>query len=302
MNKDLLDGRLLFAIPKKGRLHEKCLELLSGADIQFRRANRLDVCLVMNHPIALVFLPASDIPSFVGNGDVDLGITGHDVILEAEMQDQITEIHRLGFGKCALQVQTLENGPFNTVEDLAGKRVVTSFDVIAGAYFAKVDERLNLTGDNRTKILYVGGSVEAACALGLADGIVDLVESGDTMRAAGLHAIATVLQTEAVLIKSNVPHRAHHAPLIDLIASRIAGVVAAGKYVVCEYNIRRQSISQAAAITPGRRAPTISPLEEEGWVAISSMVEKKNIANTMDQLVKIGAEDLMVFHLDNCRV
>ncbi|KAG2341574.1 HisG-domain-containing protein [Suillus weaverae] len=280
------------------RLHDKCLELLSGADIQFRRHNRLDVCLVMNHPIALVFLPAADIPSFVGNGDVDLGITGHDVILEVEMQDQVTEIHRLGFGKCALQVQTPENGPFKSVEDLAGKRVVTSFDVIAGAYFAKIDERLNLTGDKKTKIQYVGGSVEAACALGLADGI----ESGDTMRAVGLHAIATVLQTEAVLIKSNVPHRAHHAPLIDLIASRIAGVIAAGKYVICEYNIRRQSISEATAITPGRRAPTISPLEEEGWVAVSSMVEKKSVANTMDQLMKIGAEDILVFNLDNCRV
>ncbi|KAG2139595.1 ATP phosphoribosyltransferase-domain-containing protein [Suillus bovinus] len=246
----------------------------------------------MNHPIVLVFLPAADIPSFVANGDVDLGITGHDVILEAKMQDQITEIHQLGFGKCALQVQTPENGPFKSVEDLAGKRVVTSFDVIAGAYFAKIDEQLSLTGDNRTKIQYVGGSVEAACALGLADGI----ESGDTMRAAGLHAIATVLQTEAVLIKSKAPHRAHHASLIDLMASRIAGVVAAGKYVVCEYNVRRESITQAAA------HPTISPLEEEGWVAISSMVEKKNIANVMDRLVKIGAEDILVFNLDNCRV
>ncbi|KAG2068189.1 HisG-domain-containing protein, partial [Suillus decipiens] len=302
---DLLDGRLLFAIPKKGRLHDKCLELLSGADIQFRRHNRLDVCVVMNHPIALVFLPAADIPSFVGNGNVDLGITGHDVIIEANMQDQITEVQRLGFGKCALQVQTLEDSSFNSVEDLAGKRVVTSFDVIAGAYFAEIDERLNLTGDSKTKIQYVGGSVEAACALGLADGIGDsnnISESGDTMRAAGLHAIATVLQTEAVLIKSNVPHRAHHAPLIDLIASRIAGVVAAGKYVVCEYNIRRELVSQAATITPGRRAPTISPLEEEGWVAISSLVEKKSVANTMDQLMKIGAEDILVFNLDNCRV
>ncbi|KAG0701916.1 hypothetical protein DFH29DRAFT_924503 [Suillus ampliporus] len=302
MHQDLLNGRLLFAIPKKGRLHEKCLELLSGADIQFRRPNRLDVCLVMNHPIALVFLPAADIPSFVGKGDVDLGITGHDVILEAEMQDQVTEIHRLGFGKCSLQVQTPENGSYKSVEDLAGKRIVTSFEVLAGAYFDKIDQQLNLTGDTKTKIQYVGGSVEAACALGLADGIVDLVESGDTMRAVGLHAIATVLQTEAVLIKSNVPHRAHHAPLIDLISSRIAGVIAAGKYVVCEYNIRRASLPQATAITPGRRAPTISPLEEEGWVAISSMVEKKNIATAMDELVKIGAEDILVFNLDNCRV
>lgn len=122
------------------------------------------------------------------------------------------------------------------------------------------------------------------------------------MRAAGLHPIATVLETEAVLIKSNVPHRAHHAPLIDLIASRIAGVLAAGRYVVCEYNIRRDNLSRATAVTPGRRAPTISPLEEEGWVAVSSMVEKKNVATAMDELVKIGAEDILIFNLDNCRV
>lgn len=127
-------------------------------------------------------------------------------------------------------------------------------------------------------------------------------ESGDTMRAAGLNAIATVLQTEAVLIKSNVPHRAHHTPLIDLIASRIAGVVAAGKYVVCEYNIRRDSLARATVITPGRKAPTVSPLEEEGWVAVSSMVEKKKVATVMDELVKIGAEDILIFNLDNCRV
>ncbi|RDX46931.1 ATP phosphoribosyltransferase [Polyporus arcularius HHB13444] len=302
MNADSLDGRLLFAIPKKGRLHEKCLELLAGADIQFRRHARLDVCLVKNHNIALVFLPASDIPSFVGKGNVDLGITGQDVILESEMQEHVTETLKLGFGKCALQVQVPEAGDIKTVEDLAGKRVVTSFEVLAGQYFKSLDDRLQLPEDKRTKIEYVGGSVEAACSLGLADGIVDLVESGDTMRAAGLHAIATVLQTEAVLIKSSTPKHPALEPLIQLVTSRIAGVVAAGRYVVCEYNIRRTKLHDAAAITPGRRAPTISPLEDEEWVAVSVMVEKSKIANAMDELAKIGAEDIMIFNLDNCRV
>ncbi|KAK7050561.1 ATP phosphoribosyltransferase [Favolaschia claudopus] len=302
MNLEALDGRLLFAIPKKGRLHEKCLSILAGADIQFRRHNRLDVCLVVNHPIALVFLPAADIPSFVGKGNVDLGITGHDVVLEAKMQDNVTEILRLGFGKCALQVQVPESGSIKSVDDLAGKRVVTSFEVLAGEYFDAIDTRLELSGDRRTRIEYVGGSVEAACALGLADGIVDLVESGDTMRAAGLHAIATVLDSEAVLIRSSVPKHANLAPLIQLITSRIAGVIAASKYVSCQYNIPRSQLSAAALITPGRRAPTISPLEDEKWVAVSSMVEKKCIATIMDKLVEIGAEDLMIFNLDNCRV
>ncbi|KAJ7594274.1 ATP phosphoribosyltransferase [Mycena floridula] len=302
MNADALKGRLLFAIPKKGRLHEKCLSILAGADIQFRRHNRLDVCIVQNHPIALVFLPASDIPSFVGKGNVDLGITGHDVILEANMEAHVTQILKLGFGKCSLQVQVPEAGPVKTVEDLAGKRVVTSFEVLAGRYFKELDDRLNLVDQDRTKIEYVGGSVEAACALGLADGIVDLVESGDTMRAAGLHAISTVLETEAVLIKSSVPKHQYLLPLIERITKRIEGVVAAGKYIICQYNVPGDKLPQAILITPGRRAPTISRLEDENWYAVSSMVEKKKTADIMDQLVNAGAEDILIFNMDNCRV
>ncbi|GLB38580.1 putative ATP phosphoribosyltransferase [Lyophyllum shimeji] len=302
MNSDSLDGRLLFAIPKKGRLYDKCISLLAGADIQFRRSNRLDVCLVLNHPIALVFLPASDIPSFVGKGNVDLGITGHDVILEHQMQDYVTEVLRLGFGKCSLQVQVPESGPLQTVEDLAGKRVVSSFRHLSQKYFGQLDDRLQLSGETRTQIEYVGGSVEAACALGLADGIVDLVESGETMRAAGLHAIATVLETEAVLIKSKSEKRPNLAPLIDIITARIAGVIAADKYVVCQYNIPRDKLAAATRITPGRRAPTISQIEEEGWLAVSSMVEKSKSASIMDELVKAGAEDVLIFNLNNCRV
>ncbi|KAI6014677.1 hypothetical protein EDC04DRAFT_2870652 [Pisolithus marmoratus] len=298
MNLETLDGRLLFAVPKKGRLHEKCLQLLSGADIQFRKSHRLDVCLVMNLPIALIFLPAADIPSFVGNGNVDIGITGHDVVLEAGMQNKVTEIQKLGFGKCALQVQVPEHGPIQSVEQLAGRRVVTSFEVLSAEYFGKLDGQLQLTGDQRTKIQYVGGSVEVACALGLADGI----ESGETMRAAGLRAVSTVLETEGVLIKSNTPSRADLTPLIDLVANRIAGVVAAEKYVVCSYNISRDDLPLAVQITPGRRAPTISPLDQEGWVDVSAMVLKKDCARVMDELVKIGAQDVLIFNLDNCRV
>jgi ATP phosphoribosyltransferase len=111
----------------------------------------------------------------VGKGNVDLGITGQDVILEAQMSQHVTVALPLGFGKCALQVQVPEAGSIKTVEDLAGKRVVTSFEVLSGKYFDEIDDKAGLQGDSRTKIEYVGGSVEAACALGLADGIVDLV-------------------------------------------------------------------------------------------------------------------------------
>ncbi|KAF7768024.1 hypothetical protein Agabi119p4_7267 [Agaricus bisporus var. burnettii] len=302
MNVDSLDGRLLFAIPKKGRLHEKCLAMLAGADIKFRRPNRLDICVAQNHNLALVFLPAADIPSFVGKGNVHLGITGRDVIIEAGLENFVTQELQLGFGKCALQVQVPESGPIKTVEDLAGKRVVTSFKLLAGQYFEKLDDRLQLVEGQRTKVSFVGGSVEAACALGLADGIVDLVESGETMRAAGLHAIDTVLDTEAVLIKSKKDLSPEHVNLIDTISKRLAGVIAANNYVVCQYNVHESNLPAAERVCPGRRAPTLSRLEAEQWFGVSVMVEKKKIANVMDDLARVGAEDILVFNLDNCRV
>ena len=122
------------------------------------------------------------------------------------------------------------------------------------------------------------------------------------MRAAGLHAIATVLQTEAVLIKSSTTKHPALEPLINVITSRIAGVVAANRYTLCEYNVRRDRLPEARNITPGRLAPTVSPLEDEAWVAVSVMVEKSKVANAMDELMNIGATDILIFNIDNCRV
>lgn len=166
--KDLPD-RLLFAVPKKGRLHTSCLSLLEGADIQFHRKNRLDIALVKNLPIALVFLPAGDIAKFVGEGNVDLGITGQDMVAEAEAQDKVTEILELGFGKCRLCIQVPVKGGPTRVEDLVGKRIATSFEGIAGKYFNEIDAAVS--AEKKTELIFVSGSVEAACALGLADGI-----------------------------------------------------------------------------------------------------------------------------------
>jgi ATP phosphoribosyltransferase len=132
-----------------------------------------------------VFLPASDIPRFVAHGNVDMGITGQDTILESRTQDAITEILELGFGGCKLQVQVPESSAIQTVEQLAGKRVVSSYTNLSRQYFRSLDLSLGLIRDDEeevvhgvknedwkgTRIEYVGGSVEAACALGLADGI-----------------------------------------------------------------------------------------------------------------------------------
>ncbi|KAI9814803.1 MAG: ATP phosphoribosyltransferase (ATP-PRTase) (ATP-PRT) [Pycnora praestabilis] len=310
-----LEGRLLFAVPKKGRLQQATLDLLHGSDIQFHRYSRLDIALVQNHPIALVFLPAADIPTFVGEGRVDLGITGRDQVAEhesitpANSTTGVEEVLDLGFGKCKLQVQVPEKGQYREAKELVGKHVVTSFVGLSEAYFAKLEgqENLDITlnGDGqqakkklRTKIKYVGGSVEAACALGVADGIVDLVESGETMKAAGLKAIDTVVESTAILIKSKNPT---NPELVNLIAERIKGVITAQKYVLCQYNIHRSTLETATKITPGKRAPTINALEAEGWVAVSSMVEKKKIATVMDELTRVGATDILVLDIANSR-
>lgn len=221
----------------EGRLHQACLDLLHGSDIQFHRHSRLDIALVKNHPLALIFLPAADIPTFVGEGRVDLGITGRDQVAEHEClvpptaTTGVTEVMDLGFGKCTLQVQVPAKGDLSKPEDLIGKNVVTSFTNLTEQYFRRLEaeqagnaknEDSNGQTSLKTKIKYVGGSVEAACALGVADGIVDLVESGETMRAAGLKAISTVQPSSAILIKSKHPS---DPKLVDLISARIKGVI-----------------------------------------------------------------------------
>lgn len=223
------------------------------------------------------------------------------MIAEAAVENLVTEVLPLGFGKCRLQIQTPERGPLQKVEDLAGKTIATSFEVLSGKFFSKLDEQRE---DNvSTKVEYLDGSVEAACTLGVADAIVDLVESGETMRAAGLHAIHTLMTSEAVLIQSNKKvQNEDQELLIKKIISRIRGVMAAKKYVLCNYNIERKHLDAAIQYTPGRRAPTVSPLENEGWVAVSSMVERKQLAESMDGLENSGAHDILVIALDNCRV
>ncbi|THV51325.1 hypothetical protein BGAL_0115g00270 [Botrytis galanthina] len=319
-----LEGRLLFAVPKKGRLLQAALNLLEGADIQFRRESRLDIALVKNLPIALVFLPAADIPTFVGEGRVDIGITGRDTVaehatgveterrvksesgtstpVEEGKEEGCVEIMDLGFGACKLQVQVPEKGPYAKPSDLIGKNIGTSFVSLSEEFFRALEAEAEggaVAGRKlKTKIIELSGSVEAACALGVADGIVDLVESGETMKAAGLKAIDTVVSSTAILVKSKRPS---NPALVDLIASRIRGVITAQKYVLCQYNVQRTALPDAVKITPGKRAPTINALEEEGWVAVSSMVEKKKIAVVMDDLTAVGATDILILDIANTR-
>lgn len=123
-------------------------------------------------------------------------------------------------------------------------------------------------------------------------------ESGETMRAAGLKAIATVVESTAVLISSKHPS---DPKLVNLITNRIKGVITAQKFVLCTYNVERKNLANASKITPGKRAPTVTSLDDEAWVAVQAMVEKKSIASVMDDLSAMGATDIIVTKIDNTR-
>ncbi|CEG37858.1 atp phosphoribosyltransferase [Plasmopara halstedii] len=285
------DDRLLFAVPKKGRLHDKILKLIKGAGLDYHRPNRVDIALCSTLPVTLVFLPAADIATYVGEGNLDLGITGQDII--AESCTNVEELLSLGFGQCSLSVQTPIKDAIKSPRDLAGKRIVTSFPEVTREYFKQFETQE--TGV--TKIKYVSGSVEAACSLGLADGIVDLVETGTTMKAAGLELISTILKTQAVLIAN--PH-SKQKDLVHKVHQRILGYITATKYRMVSYNVDKEKLDEATKITPGRRSPTINSLVG-GDYAVSAMVEVNNVSNVMDQLHEVGATDIMIFNIENCR-
>ena len=333
VQEDVVNGGIddvLFAIPKKGRLHDECLKLLAGADLKYDRPARVDVATCREFPIKLVFLPAADIPSYVGEGNCDLGITGVDVVMEKDEDDGNEDIAldkvaindefsvvetkiKLGFGKCKLCVQAPVQSNIKSPSELAGKRIVTSFPNLTRKYFRKIEKNLGLT-IGCTKIRYVSGSVEAACGLGLADGVVDLVETGTTMKAAGLEIVSNMITTEAVIIgpKNDISNNALNNDLnerqktVNLILKRIRGYMTATNYLMISYNITKKLLSTAQNVTPGKRAPTVSSLDvkpgEPEAVAVSALVSRKQSSNIMDNLEEIGATDILVVSISNSRM
>lgn len=166
-----------FAVPKKGRLYTQVTDMLSGAGVEYHREPRLDIAICKDLPMTMVFLPASDIPKYVGEGNIDIGVTGIDIV-EENGDLEVQRVLDLGFGKCRLCVQAPVSRNVKDVRELAGKRIVTSFPSLTKKFFDPLDAELGV----QTSIRFVSGSVEAACGLGLADAVVDLVETGTTMK------------------------------------------------------------------------------------------------------------------------
>jgi len=292
-------SRLLFGVPKKGRMHDKCVKFLEAAGLEYQRPDRVDVAECTNLPITLVFLPAADIAQYVGEGNVDIGITGQDIVAETDVPVNMEQL--LGFGKCKLALQVPLEHADKPVSAYQGSRIVTSFPNIARKFFAPLDaSAAAMDGeDTKTDIKFVSGSVEAAIGLGLADAVVDLVETGTTMRAAGLTMSSTLMETQACLISN--PHTKHHE-LVKKLSARIRGYIDSTKFQLINYNVSRANLPAALQITPGKKSPTILPLEDSDWVAVSAMAPKNQVPQIIDKLEEIGATDILVFTMSNCRV
>lgn len=282
----------LFAVPKKGRLYEKVTDMLKGAGVDYHREPRLDIAICKDLDMTMVFLPAADISKYVGEGNVDIGVTGIDIVEENGLE--VEQVMKLGYGKCKLCVQAPVASKIEDVKTLAGKRIVTSFPSLTKKFFDPLDKELGVT----TSIRFVSGSVEASCGLGLADAVVDLVETGTTMKAAGLEIVGTVLETESVLITNP---NSKHKDIVELLKHRIEGYITAKKYVMVTYNCSVEVLEAVTKITPGKRSPTITNLTDGGH-AVSSLINKKDVVKIMDELHLAGARDILVFALSNSRM
>ena len=280
---------LRIGVPSKGRLSELAGEIMQQAGLSFRRQERSLFARVAEMPVDITFLRTEDIPVLCAEGAIDMGITGGDLILEANVD--VTTRLELGVGKCRLAVCVPDNAKLSSVSQLDGHRVATSFPKITAEYFARHNAKVHLVP--------LSGSVEVMIALGVADAIVDLVETGSTLAANRLSILDEIGRYETQLIQNRARR---HAEQADRIVRRLEGVVIARSYSLLEYNVPRDRLAEAEKITPGFRSPTVNPLEDPAWCAVRAMVKRKEVIEVMEKLEALGASAILETQITNCRL
>ncbi len=282
-------NKLRIGIPSKGRLSDHAKGLLQEAGLNFRRQDRSLFASVRGMPVEIIFLRTDDIPLLCAEGAIDLGITGSDRVLESAVE--LTTRLPLNVGKCRLTVCVAESSPIESAAELDGCRIATSFPNITKSYLAEHQAKAHLVP--------LSGSVEIMISLGVADAVVDLVETGSTLAANHLRILDEIGHYETVLIQND---RGQHEELADRVVRRLEGVVIARSYSLLEYNIPRAQLAEAEKITPGFKSPTVNPLEDPDWCAIRVMVQRNKIQDVMERLETIGASAILETHIANCRL
>ncbi len=282
-------SNLRIGIPSKGRLAEVAGELLKEAGLSFRRQERSLFARCREVPVEVTFLRTEDIPVLCAEGAIDLGITGGDLVAESGVE-LISRLD-LGVGQCRLAVCVPEESKFSQPADLDGARIATSFPHVTETFLRQHDAQAHLVN--------LSGSVEIMIALGVADAIVDLVETGSTLAANRLRILAEVNRYQTVLVQNTA---CREAELADRVVRRLEGVVIARSYSLLEYNVPRAKLPQAEKVTPGFNSPTVSGLEDADWCAVRVMVRRTEVIEIMERLEALGASAILETRITNCRL
>ncbi|MDQ3416504.1 MAG: ATP phosphoribosyltransferase [Actinomycetota bacterium] len=263
--------------------------MLREAGYRQRSDSRELVLADPDNGVEFFYLRPRDIAVYVGEGTLDLGITGRDLLLDSGAS--ASEVLTLGFGGSRFRFAA-RPGTLSDEDDLAGLRIATSYPGVVRAWLA---ER-----DMQATVIRLDGAVETAVRLGVADVIADVVETGSTLRQAGLEIFGEVLlESEAVLVG-----RAQSSPgtAQDVFLRRLQGVLVARAYVMMDYDIPDEQVDTASRITPGIESPTVSPLHKQGWVAVRAMVPRRHAQRVMDELWDLGARGILVTDIHACRL
>jgi ATP phosphoribosyltransferase len=289
MSDDAPERLFRIGVPSKGRLAELSAQLLSDAGLAFRRTERSLFARCKDMPVEVTFLRTDDIPVLTAEGAIDLGITGADLVAESGAD----VVHRLdlGMGSCRLALCVPDDATIDDPRQLAGRRLATSFPRITRQWLA----------DRGVTVHFVelSGSVEVMIALGVADAIVDLVETGSTLAANRLRILDEIGRYETVLVQNP---GLRDAALADRIVRRLEGIVIARSWSLLEYNVPRARLAEAETITPGFDSPTVMALEDPAWCAVRAMVKRGDVHAVMERLEAIGASAVIETRIGNCRL
>ncbi len=271
------------AVQKSGRLSDKSLALLQDCGIKFDKGGRKLSTRAKNFPMEILFLRDDDIPQYVANGVADLGILG---LNEVEEKDQkVDVIKQLGFAGCRLSLAVQKDVDYTGLEWFNGKKVASSYTTIVKKFFA--DKGISATTEE------IGGSVEIAPGIGLAEGICDIVSTGSTLVMNGLKEVETVMYSEAVLI-SNPSLASDKKDILNKLLFRMEAVQNARKSKYILLNAPNDKIEEISNLLPGMKSPTVLPLAQDGWSSLHSVIEENDFWNVIDQLKDAGAEGILV--------
>ncbi|KDP90039.1 MULTISPECIES: ATP phosphoribosyltransferase [Clavibacter] len=278
---------LRVAVPNKGSLAETAAQMLAEAGYAGRRDPKELYVLDARNDVEFFYLRPRDIATYVGSGALDVGITGRDLLIDSA--SDASETAELGFAGSTFRFAG-PVGRFADLADLAGVRIATSYPVLVGGFLREHGVEAQL--------IRLDGAVESAIQLGVADAIADVVETGTTLRKAGLEIFGPViLRSTAVLISG-----AEEKPGASTLLRRLEGVLVARRYVLMDYDVPLSLLDAATAITPGIESPTISPLQDPAWVAVRSMVPRDDTNQIMDRLHEVGARAILVSPIHAARI